>query len=151
MKTRGSSKLTSKERQLLIVDLCHCLSLLRSPEEVATALMDLLSPKEIETIAKRLKIAELLVRGEDYNTIRSQLKVGYSTIARVNTWLNVSGQGFKILLARKRKTPKQPTDEEKYDPLSWHNIKRRYSLYYWPQLLLEELIKYSDKKEKEKI
>jgi TrpR-related protein YerC/YecD len=151
MRTKGSSKLTNKERQELILDLCRALCTLKTPEEVAEALTDLLSPKETETIAKRLKIAELLVQREDYNSIRSQLKVGYSTIARVNTWLNLSGEGFKILLNRKKKSPKLVSEQEKYDPYSWHNIKRRYTLYYWPQLLLEELIKASSKKEKQRI
>ena len=151
MRTKGSSRLTNKERQELILDLCRALCTLRNPEEVAEALTDLLSPKETETIAKRLKIAELLAQQEDYNSIRNQLKVGYSTIARVNTWLNLSGEGFKILLMRKKKSPKPMTDQDRYDPYSWHNIKRRYTLYFWPQLLLEELIKSSDKKEKQKI
>jgi len=151
MKTRGSSKLTAKERQELIFDLCRALCTLRKPEEVAEVLTDLLSPKETETIAKRLKIAELLVGGNDYQVIRSELKVGYSTIARVNTWLNLSGEGFRILLLRKKKSPAPIADKDRYDPYSWHNIKRRYTLYFWPQLLLEELIRASDKKEKQKI
>lgn len=151
MRTRGSSKLTVKERQELILNLCRALCTLRKPDEVAEALTDLLSPKEIETIAKRLKIAELLVKGDDYQTIRFQLKVGYSTISRVNTWLNLSGEGFKILLTRKKKSPKPVGEQEKYDPYSWHNIKRRYTLYFWPQLLLEELIRTSDKKERQRI
>lgn len=151
MRTRGSSKLTSKERQELILNLCRALCTLRNPKEAAEALTDLLSPKETETIAKRLRIAELLVKGWDYQMIRGELKVGFSTIARVNTWLNLSGEGFKILLSRKKESPKPVSDEEKYDPYSWHNVKRRYNLYFWPQLLLEELIRQSDKKEKEKI
>lgn len=153
MQTRGSSKLSSKKRKELIVDLCRALAVLRSSEEVAEALTDLLSPKEVETIAKRLQIAELLVNGEDYEAIRRELKVGYSTIARVNTWLNLSGNGFKIMLSRKKKSPKdnRPSEEDIYDPYSWHNIKRRYSMNFWPQLLIEEFIRVADRKEKEKI
>jgi TrpR-related protein YerC/YecD len=151
MKTRGSSKLSKTERQKLILALCRALSVLKNPQEVAEALTDLLTPKEVETIAKRLEIAERLVKGEDYITIRNELKVGNSTISRVNTWLNLSGQGFKIMLGRRKKSPEQPSLEEKYDPYSWHNIKRRYSMYYWPQLLLENLINQADQKEKKKI
>jgi len=145
------SKLAKKERQELILDLCRALCTLRKPEEAAEALTDLLSAKETETIAKRLKIAELLVKGNNYQTIRGALKVGYSTIARVNTWLNLSGEGFKILLTRKKHSPAAVSDEERYDPYSWHNIKRRYTLYFWPQLLLEELLRASDREEKQKI
>lgn len=151
MITRGSSKLLPSRRKKLILGLCRALCVLNSPKEVAEALTDLLTAKEIETIAKRLEIAEYLVKGADYDSIRRDLKVGYSTIARINTWLNLSGEGFKLMFSRRKKAPQGISDEERYDPLSWHNIKRRYSLYFWPQLLLEELVKNADHKEKEKI
>ena len=151
MNTRGSSKLTPKRRKGLILDLCRAFSTLKTTEEVADALLDLLTPKEIETVAKRLQIADYLVQGVDYSSIREDLRVGFSTIARVNTWLNLSGKGFKTMLSRKKKTKEPVSDEEKYDPYSWYNVKRRYSLYFWPQLLLERLMNISDEKEKEKI
>ncbi len=134
-----------------MVALCKALSTLNKPEEVAEFLLDFLSPKENETIAKRLRIAELLLSGENYENIRLDVGAGYSTIARVNTWLNLSGKGLKLVLERKKPEPKETTIEEKYDPYSWHNVKRRLSIYFWPELLLEELIKSSNENEKEKI
>jgi len=151
MSPNKSSKLTSRKRKELILELCRGLSSLKSSEEVADALLDLLTPKEIETIAKRLQIAEYLVKGYDYISIRNDLKVGFSTIARVNTWLNLSGKGIKTILSRKKKSPKPVSDEEKYDPFSWHNVKRRYSLYFWPQLLWEGFMEIANEKEKQKI
>lgn len=151
IRTRGSSKLSTSERKNLILELCEGLCSLKSPEEVAQVLTDLLSPKEIEIIAKRLKIAQLLSCGCDYEAIREELKVGYSTVARVNSWLNLAGEGFKILLDRRKNKPSSVTEEERYDPYSWYNIKRRYTLSFWPQLLLEELFKVFDEKEKKKI
>ncbi len=151
MQTRGSSKLTAEKRKALILGLCQALCVLKSPDEVADALTDLLSAKEIETIAKRLQIAEYLADGKDYSYIREKLRVGYSTIARVNTWLNISGEGYRIMLSRRKKSAVPLSEEDKYDPYSWHNIKRRYSMYYWPQLLMDELLKSSDRKQKEKM
>lgn len=151
MRTRGSSRLTPTKRKELILNLCRAIVVLNSASEVADALTDLLTPKEIETIGKRLQIAEYLVVGKDYEFIRNTLSVGYSTIARVNTWLNLSGEGFKIMLSRKKPIKKEENIEERFDPYSWHNIKRRYSLYFWPQLLLEEFLKRADKKEQKKI
>lgn len=150
---RAGSKLTSTKRKELILDLCKAFATLRSYEEVADLLTDLLTAKEIETIAKRLQIADLLMQGKDYGSIREELKVGFSTIARVNTWLNISGQGFKTVLSRKVKQKGDPEKEieERYDPYSWHNIRKRYSLYFWPQLLIEEFYKQASKKEKERI
>lgn len=143
--------MSPNKRKELVVGLCRAIAALNNPEEVAEFLLDILSAKENETIAKRLRIAELLVQGYDYEGIRQDVGVGYSTIARVNTWLNLSGKGYRLALQRKKKDSKEPTLEEKYDPFSWHNYKRRYTLRFWPELLLEELIKQSNKNEKEKI
>lgn len=151
MRTRGSSRLSSTKRKEIILNLCHAIVVLNSPFEVANALTDLLTPKEVETISKRLQIAEFLVAGKDYEFIRSNLRVGYSTIARVNTWLNLSGEGFKIMLSRKKPIKKEEHAGEHLDPFDWSNVKRRYSLYFWPQLLLDEFLKRADKKEKGKM
>lgn len=85
MHTRVSSRLSGTQRKELMIELCRALSTLKTPQEIADALLDLLTPKEVEMIAKRLKIADLLVQGKDYHAIRAQLNVGYSTIAKVNT------------------------------------------------------------------
>lgn len=154
MFTNGSSKLTPKERKELMLSLCYALSGLNSPEDVAEVLSDLFTPKEVETISKRLKIAQLLVKGEDYETIRSELKVGFSTIARINTWLNLSDEGFKLMFARQKKIPKSPKsvgELEKYDPFSWQNIKRRYSSHFGLELVLDQILKQSDNNQRNKI
>lgn len=146
-------KLNKQKRQELIISLCEALTSIRKPEEAAKFLTDLLSPQELQMLAKRLEIAKALVEGFTYEEIKSDLKVGMGTIARVNTWLNLQGEGFKLVISRTRKRKKiyEHSDDEIYDPLSWYNIKRRYSKYYWPELLLEELIKKSDQKQKKNI
>ena len=152
MRTRGSSRLSNNTRKELILDLCQAISTLNSPKEVAELLTDLLTAKETETIAKRLQIADYLAKGHEYDYIRDQLRVGYSTISRVNTWLNLSGDGFKNVLSKKKPQKTKTTNiAERYDPYSWHNIKRRYSMYFWPQLLLEELLNSSNNTERDKI
>jgi len=147
------SKLSKLKRQELIITFCKALTSLKNDREAAKLLTDLLSPQELEMVAKRLEIARLLIEGQNYESIKSLLKVSPVTIARVNTWLNISGDGFKIAVSRttdKKKIYKH-TDEELYDPNSWYNYKRRYSLSFWPELLLEELMKQSDKKQKQKL
>lgn len=145
-------KLNKKQRQELMLALCHAITQMKKPEEAAKLLTDLLSPQETEMIAKRLEIAKLLIQGKTYDEIRERLKSGYATIARVNTWLNISGEGFKLAFTRRQKTIiKEPTIEEKYDPFSWYNFKRRYSTYFGIELFIEELIKQSNKNQRNKI
>jgi len=148
--SRGS-KLSPQKRQELVLAFCQAIQSLKSDEETAKFLTDLLSPQEIEMFAKRLQIAEYLLKGEQYTDIRAKLSVGFSTIARVATWLGMSGEGFKIVISRKKPPKREVSLEEKYDPYSSYNFKRRYSQYYWPQLLLEKILQQSDATHKKKI
>ena len=147
-------KLTKKERQELLIALCEALTSVHKKEEAAQFLADLLSPQEFEMLAKRLEIAKLLVNGETYDAIRGKLKVSHNTISRVNAWLTLSGSGFRLVIERARSKGKkiyEHTFEEKYDPQSWYNIKRRYSMYFLPELVIEEIIKRSSEKERQKL
>lgn len=147
-------KLTKKERQDLLIALCEALISIKKNEEAAQFLTDLLSPQELEMLAKRLEIAKCLINGDTYDIIRGKLKVSHNTIARVNAWLTLSGSGFRLVIARTKNKGKkiyEHTFEEKYDPQSWYNLKRRYSLHFLPELLIEEIIKRSDRKERDKL
>ena len=130
---------------------CQAIQSLKTEEEVAKFITDLLSPQEVEMLAKRLQIAQLLLQNKKYEDIRNSISVSYGTIARVATWLGMSGEGFKLAISRLKPPLKKPSIEEIYDPYSQYNFKRRYSQYYWPQLLLEKLIRESDQKHKDKI
>ncbi len=147
-------KLSKKERQTLLLTFCEALTSIKNKEEAAQFLVDLLSPQELEMVAKRLEIARLLIDGHTYDVIRGKLKVSHNTIARVNTWLTLSGSGFRIVIERTKKKGKKIYEhsfEEKYDPQSWYNIKRRYSMHFLPELVIEELIKRSDEKQRQKL
>ena len=146
-----SSKLSPSKRQELVLAFCQAIKSLRSEEEVAKFITDLLSPQEVEMLAKRLRIAELLLQNKKYEEIRNNIRVSYGTIARVATWLGLSGEGFKIVISRQKPPTKKPTIEEMYDPYSSYNFKRRYSQHYWPELLLEKILQSSDQKHKDKI
>jgi len=147
-------KLSKKERQELLITLCEALATVRKRDEAAQFLTDLLSPQELEMLAKRLAIAKHLIDGKTYDFIRGILKVSHNTIARVNAWLTLSGSGFRLVIERTKNITQKDSSkefEEKYDPYSWQNIKRRYSMYFWPQLLIEEIIKKFNEKEKQKL
>ena len=90
-----------------MVALCRALATLNKSDEVAEFLLDFLSPKENEMVAKRLRIAELLTQGWNYGSIKNEVGVGNSTIARVGTWLNLSGKGLRLVLQRKTKEQKE--------------------------------------------
>jgi len=145
------NRVSKSEKQRLLIALCQAVSSVQDSKEAAQVLTDLLTPSEIEMVAKRLEIAKLLIQGKTYDQIRTKINAGYSTIGRINTWLNLAGEGFKIAVSRMKKEEKQPTLEGKLDPFSWNNIGRRYPTRIWPLMVIEKFLKVAKKNEKSKL
>jgi len=153
-KFSNPSKLSKEEQEKLFLNFCRALSQLKNPIEAAQFLKDLLSAQEVEMLAKRLKAAELLMEEKTYAEISRLLKISSGTISRVNEWLKISGDGYKIAIkriSREKEVGKNRLLEEKFNPLSWKNVKKKYPLYYWPELLLEAIVKGSKYKERKKL
>lgn len=145
MSYKTKHKLSNSKQTEMFIKFARAVSKLNSPEEVARFLKDLLSNVEALMLARRLQIAELLIAGETYKDIREELKVGFSTIARVQTWLELYGEGYRTAVQRIEQKPKPDR------PQSLVQLKRRYPMYFWPQLLLEEIVRLANKREKERL
>ena len=119
-------------------------------DEAAKLLGDLLSDQEIEMIAKRLQIAKLLLNNHTYDKIRDGLKVSDATIARVNLWLQQSGEGFRMVMKRslQKKDMKVPNW---MPPAHKSEMARRFPLYYWPQGLLENIIRAANNRQRKEM
>src|SRR3989338_4997781 len=63
-------------------------------------LNDILTPTEKIMLAKRLSIAYLLLKGHDYRTIRSIVKVSTPTIGVVSRILKLQGNGLRSILSQ---------------------------------------------------
>jgi TrpR-related protein YerC/YecD len=147
------SKLTKSEQEELLIGFCRALAALKTPQEAAQFLKDLLSKQEAEMLAKRIGIARLLIKGFTYEDIKSFLKVSYGTIARVSQWLATSGEGYRLIMSRvkEEKSKLQEDAEELNKSVSWKQIKRRHALYFWPDLILEEFVTSAKKQQKERM
>ena len=147
-----NSKLSKKEIEKILFQLCLAISEIKDPNEAAELLRDLLSYQESEMIAKRLKIAEHLIGGSTYGEIEEQLLVSSSTIARVQEWLKISGEGYQKAIARtKTKIKQREVNSQVSVGENWGSIKKRFPAYYWPELLLENIVANSSRRQKEKI
>ncbi|KKS65740.1 MAG: TrpR like protein, YerC/YecD [Parcubacteria group bacterium GW2011_GWA1_42_7] len=146
-------KLTKNEKEDFFFRLCFVLAETKNINEAAELLRDLLTEQEVEMISKRLQIADLLMDGTKYSEIKIILKVSDPTISRVNEWLRTTGDGFRSAKEKLDRCKKQEKGkmEDSFDPLSWKNLKRRYPQYYWPELILKEIIRSSSQKQLEKI
>jgi len=141
--TRKQQLGQGKETQL-ILDFCKTVSSLTRLDDAALFIRDLLSKQELRMLAKRLKIAKLLIEGKTYEGICKELKVSMGTVARINVWLVQSGEGF-------RRAVNKSGDFKEVDKPRWHGIKRKYPMYYWPEILLKEIIYSANKKQRERL
>ncbi|MBI4132281.1 MAG: hypothetical protein HY474_01480 [Candidatus Sungbacteria bacterium] len=139
-----AEKLSRKERDQLLFEFFRGLGMVRGTEEVAKVFGDLVSRQELEMIAKRLKIATLLIEDKTYDEIRRHMKVSAPTIARVSAWLQQAGEGFRLLHARVKRAGGEVT--RIHTPL-----QRKYPLYFWPQLLMQEISRIATERQRAKL
>lgn len=144
-------RISNKEREDLLKEFCEAISVLKNSSEIMNFITDLLTKKELIMLAKRIKIAKLLIEGKNYREIEGILKVSHGTIARVNQWLLEGGEGFRLIAKRTKKEKPTPETSRDLAMKDWRKFRRRYSLMFWPQLLIEDVIKMMNKEQKEKI
>lgn len=146
------SKLSPNEREELLIIFFKSLACIKSPKEAAQVISDLMSPQELDMIAKRLAIARELLAGRNYQEIIRDLKVSNGTIARVNAWLNEAGEGFRLISKRVSGRVKQiGKDSIMSDDYGLTQFRRKYPSYFWPEKLLEQIVKSADKKQKQQL
>lgn len=138
-----------KDLGKMFYKLCLAVSKIKKPEEIAIFLSDLLSANEVKMISKRLQIAEMILDGFSYEEIKKEIKVANGTIARVQEWLNISGEGYRRAVEISK--GKDVIEEGDYYDKNFTNIKKKYPMYYWPEIVLENIIKNSNKKQKDEI
>ncbi len=73
---------------------------LKTEQEVANFLRDLLTIKEIEEFANRLEMARLLKKGWSYKKIARETKTSTTTVTRVAHWLFRGAGGYKRVLEK---------------------------------------------------
>lgn len=71
---------------------------LKTEQEMANFLRDLLTIKEIEEFANRLEMARLLKKGTSYKAIAKKLGVSTTTVTRTAHWLFRGCGGYEKVL-----------------------------------------------------
>ncbi len=147
-KAKRLEKLSRQEQEGLVLDLVNAIVEAKSVGDAALFLQDLLTKSEMRTLSKRLRIAKLLIQGMDYREIEINLHVSHSTIAKIAAWLSERGEGFRKIISN---LPKQSSGSSRKEFSEWDRLKRRYPLYFWPELLLEEIVKGANNRQKIRI
>jgi TrpR-related protein YerC/YecD len=141
------NKLTKTQQQELFIDFATALSYLKNPVESANFIKDLLSEVEVVMLARRLEVARLLLDGNTYDQIRRGMNVSNTTIAKVHTWLNLYSDGYRTIVERTNKSIKSTTNSN----LSFAHLKNKYPTHFWPELILDEIVRNASIKQKQKI
>lgn len=71
---------------------------LKTDQEVANFLRDLLTIKELEEFTNRLEMARLLKKGWSYKKIARETKTSTTTVTRVAHWLHRGCGGYEKAL-----------------------------------------------------
>jgi len=132
-------QLTETQKKEYLTLFYDMVSGLRNRDEAKNFFKDLLTLSEVVMIARRIKIAILLIEGKNHRDIRKNLKVGYSTIANVERWLNEGFGGYKKVIENYKKNNKmkeKSKEWQKITPYSLDDIRKRYPLHF---LLLNAL------------
>ena len=90
-----------QEKQLdLLFDLINAFSLVKTSQESALLLQDLLTASEVRNLGQRLRIAKLLLGGETQRDASTELKCSIATVVKVKGWLDQKGDGFKNVISK---------------------------------------------------
>lgn len=99
--TRGASEWLSDEIQ----DLLGTIVRLETPDEVARFFRDLCTLSELEAMAHRWQVAQLLDRGLPYHEVARRTGASTTTVTRVAQWLRHGEGGYRLALDRLEAAP----------------------------------------------
>lgn len=103
----------------LTFDLLNAFSEAKGPIENSLLLQDLLTKSEIRNLARRLRIAKLLLAGKTQREISDKLPCSLATVTKVNMWLEEGGEGLRKVISKLPKLYKMPNKLPK-GPLEYH-------------------------------
>jgi TrpR-related protein YerC/YecD len=92
--------ITQRQEQLHERALCAAILELQTVEECRSFFRDLCTPAELQAMADRWAVVELLERGLPYREIHRQTGVSVTTIGRVARYLVAGNGGYRAVSGR---------------------------------------------------
>ena len=125
--------LSPQEQRKLLDRFFIAITFLGTFDEVKNFFKDLLNPQETAMLARRLKIAEMLLDKETYSEIHRRLGAGSITIAKVHRWVNAKRGGYKVAIKRLEKLDekelRKAVKESKALQYGWERFKKVYPTF----------------------
>ncbi len=89
-----------KLKDPLLDQLFESILTLQSVEECYVFFDDLCTVNELRSLAQRLEVARMLLKGHTYQQIEQETGASTATISRVKRCLNYGNDGYKLVLER---------------------------------------------------
>ena len=99
---KSHRNLTPRQEALAERNLYVALAALQSPEECRAFLRDLCTPAELQALADRWAVVELLREDRPYREIHRLTGVSVTTIGRVARYLTAGNGGYALAASRTR-------------------------------------------------
>ena len=84
-------------------DLFTTIAALKTPQETQAFLRDLCTRAELDAMAHRWQVAQLLEEGLPYLEVAQKTHTSTTTVTRVAQWLRNGEGGYRLALARRKK------------------------------------------------
>ena len=120
--------ISKKEKDELLNELYFMVDSLKTKEQIINFFKDILTKSEEVMLARRIKIARMLLEGESYLQISRKLKTGLDTITKVQKWLKDGFGNYVKSLEKMNNKEQQKTRD--IDPNSLQGLANRYPLYF---------------------
>lgn len=88
-------------------ELCELFAAISNPKEAEKLLTDLLTPQEIESLAERWQLIQLLAKGVPQREVAEELKISISKVTRGSRVLQYGTGGFAVFLHKMKKNMKK--------------------------------------------
>src|SRR3989339_65910 len=128
------NQLSKEEKMEFLGDFYSMVASLKDRGEVKDFLKDLLTLSESVMLARRLQIAKMLIAGMGQEKIREKLKVGYSTIAGVQRWLQAGFGGYEKVIKRYGRENLEARDRKRNSDysasFSFDWLRHKYPLHF---------------------
>lgn len=94
--------MNSKIKNELTDNLFKCIMCMRTMDECYQLFEDLCTVHEIQSIAQRMAVAQMLDEKKTYTEIAERTGASTATISRVNRALNYGSDGYKLAIDRRK-------------------------------------------------
>jgi TrpR-related protein YerC/YecD len=142
--------------EAMLSDLFIALSVLSTSSSARLFIADLLGIQEMTMIARRLRIAIMLMHGASFDEIVEDVVASRATVARMSRRLEAGGAGLKLVIDSASEKLKHSKEQEFFNGASHIFLTwiRAHPLYFWPTEMAIETIKKlnaAEKKDRKRI